>query len=263
MKKQIGLLFTITALLLSMSSCGSWKQVAYFQNHESINNTPTPTPTMVMVRPGDKISIYVKTSDPETGELFNLINLERSYQTGNSKIGYTIDANGNIDFPELGVLHVAGHSRSQIAQMIKSELEKKGQANNAIVTVEFLDLTVSVLGEVRNPGRFLIDKDVISIIDAIGMAGDLTIDGERKNVMVMRSENGKQTIYTINMCDAENVLSSPAYYLQQNDVVYVQPTTKKARTSTVNGNNALSASFWLSVASTAVTVFTFIFAVKK
>lgn len=250
-------------LLFAMTSCGSWKKVAYFQDHESINSTPTQAPTMVMVQPGDKISIFVKTSEEANSYLFNLVDINRNTSAGQSKIGYTIDNEGNIDFPEIGKVHVAGHSRSQIANMIKSELEKKGQANNAVVTVDFLDLNIAVLGEVRNPGRFNIDRDIVTIIDAIGMAGDLTIDGERNNVMVMRNIDGKQTIYTVNLCEAENVISSPAYYLQQNDVVYVQPSTKKARTSTVNGNNALSASFWLSVASTAVTVLTFVFAFSK
>ena len=147
--------------------------------------------------------------------------------------------------------------------MIKTELAQQGQARNAVVTVEFMDLAVSVLGEVARPGRYYIDRDVMTVLDAISMAGDMTIDGQRTNIMVMRQENGIQKVYNINMTSASSLLSSPAYYVQQNDVIYVTPNTKKARLSTVNGNNILSAGFWLSVASTAVTILTFIFAVSR
>lgn len=263
MRKHFALSLAVASMMMAMTSCGSWKQVAYFQDHESIQNTEAPAPTKVMVKPGDKISVFVKTSDAENCDLLNLVNLDRSYSNGQNKIGYLVDDQGYINFPEIGKIHVAGSSRNEIAEIIKNELDQKGQAKNAVITVEFLDLSISVLGEVRNPGRFNIDRDIVTLIDAIGMAGDLTIDGERKNVMVMRNENGKETIYTVNLCNAEEVLKSPAYYLQQHDVVYVQPSTKKARTATVNGNNALSASFWLSVASTTVTVLTFIFAFTR
>lgn len=271
MKKYFRLLLIIAAIMCSMSSCESWKQVSYFQDSDSVNNVSVPLPSQMTVRPGDKIMIVVKCEDNETSDLFNLAYSPR--QIGNSGratssasqglLGYTIDAKGRIDFPTLGKIAVAGKTRSEIAAMIKSELAQQGQAMNAVVTVEFMDLSISVLGEVARPARYSVDRDVVTILDAIGMAGDLTIDGQRKNILVMRQENGVQKVYTLNLCDTRSLLSSPAYYLQQNDIVYVQPNSKKARNSTVNGNNVISASFWLSLASTTVTVLTFIFALSR
>ena len=123
-----------------------------------------------------------------------------------------------------------------------------------VVTVEFMNLTIAVMGEVNKPGRFNIDRDKITLLEALSMAGDLSIYGKREKVLVLREENGKQRVYGINLCSADHLYSSPAYYLQQNDVVYVEPNTTRARQSTVNGNNVISTSFWLSIASLLATV---------
>lgn len=269
--KRITFIIAVIATFLTFSSCESWQKVAYFQDRDSISSFQMPTPQQVVVRPGDKIMIFVKCEDPETSDLFNLAYTGRVIGTGSKGggqtsqgvIGYTIDAKGRIDFPTLGKLPVAGKSRSEIANLIKSELAQQGQAMNAVVTVEFADLTIQVLGEVTRPGRYSLDRDVVTILDAISMAGDLTIDGLRDRIMVMRQEDGVQKIYNVNLNSTKDMLASPAYYLQQNDIVYVEPSQKKARNTTVNGNNVLSASFWLSLASTAVTVLTFIIAISK
>ena len=117
-----------------------------------------------------------------------------------------------------------------------------------------MNLAISVLGEVGKPGRYNIDRDKITLLDAISMAGDLTIYGKRDNVYVMRNEGGKQTSYQVNLLSAQDVYSSPAYYLQQNDVIYVEPNSVRARQSTVNGNNVRSTSFWISLASLLTTI---------
>ena len=117
-----------------------------------------------------------------------------------------------------------------------------------------MNLTISVLGEVGKPGRYNIDRDKITLLEAISMAGDLTIYGKRDNVYVMRNEGGKQTSYQVNLLSAQDVYSSPAYYLQQNDVIYVEPNSVRARQSTVNGNNVRSTSFWISLASLLTTI---------
>ena len=123
-----------------------------------------------------------------------------------------------------------------------------------MVTVEYMNLTVTVLGEVANPGRFSIDKDRLTLLDALSMAGDLTIYGKRDNVSVQREEGGKQVIYKVNINSGKELYASPVYYLQQNDVIYVEPNSVRARQSTVNGNNIRSASFWMSLASLLTTI---------
>jgi len=122
------------------------------------------------------------------------------------------------------------------------------------VTVEFMNLTVSVLGEVANPGRYSIDKDYITLLEALSMAGDMTIFGKRDKVLVLREVEGQQRVYGVDLRSAEQLYNSPVYYLQQDDVVYVEPNSMRARQSTVNGNNVLSATFWMSLVSLITTV---------
>lgn len=160
---------------------------------------------------------------------------------------------GFIDFPALGKIKVSGKTRDQIASYIKNELIAQKQASEIVVTVEFMNLGYRVLGEVTNPGRFAIERDGVTIFDAIASAGDLTITGKRGNVKVLRIENGVQKTYTIDLCSAESILGSPAYYIQQEDVVYVEPNNMRKRQTSINGNNLLSASFWISLASLAAS----------
>lgn len=164
-----------------------------------------------------------------------------------------------------GLKHIFGYSLTMMheeervglkiyALCIKEELISKNLVKDPVVTVEFMNLTVSVLGEVANPGRFNIDKDRLTLLDALSMAGDLTVYGKRENVLVQREENGKKTLYRVNLNSGYDLYASPVYYLQQNDIVYVEPNSVRARQSTVNGNNVRSTSFWLSLASLLTTI---------
>ena len=150
-------------------------------------------------------------------------------------------------------------TREEVAVYIKKELQSHDLIKDPVVTVEFMNLSVNVMGEVNRPGRYNIDKDHLTILDALSQAGDLTIYGKREKVLVLRNENGKQRVYGINLCSADHLYSSPVYYLQQNDVVYVEPNDTKARQSTVNGNNVRSTSFWISLASLLTTIRVLIF----
>ena len=170
-----------------------------------------------------------------------------------------MDSKGDIDFPVLGKLHVQDMTREEVAVYIKKELQSHDLIKDPVVTVEFMNLSVNVMGEVNRPGRYNIDKDHLTILDALSQAGDLTIYGKREKVLVLRNENGKQRVYGINLCSADHLYSSPVYYLQQNDVVYVEPNDTKARQSTVNGNNVRSTSFWISLASLLTTISVLIF----
>lgn len=258
----------LVALAVTVSvaaSCAATKNVAYLQDIPSDGNmVVNVTPSKITVQPKDEISIIVNSQDPELSQLFNLpyagqrIGAQTS-QTGNftqGVCGYFVDSEGCIDFPVLGKLKVAGLSREAVASMIKQNLKDANQLQDAVVTVNFMNLAVSVMGEVMIPGRYYIDRDEITILDALSRAGDLTIYGVREKVMVIRNEGGAQKTYTVDLTSAESLFSSPAFYLRQNDVVYVQPNSKKVGESTVNGNNTRSASFWISLSSLAASIAT-------
>lgn len=261
------LLLSVAGMLL-LDSCSATKEVVYFQDlRPGESEIVLPEQQAVTLQPEDKISIIVNSRDPQLTNLFNLPYVSKqlgstsqSASGSNQGVsGYTVDAEGNIDFPVLGKIHVAGMKREEIAGHIKDELVSKNLVKDPIVTVEFMNLCISVMGEVNSPGRFSIDRDRVTILDALSMAGDLTIYGNRQKVLVMRQEGDVQRVYGIDLTSGEHVYSSPAYYLQQNDVVYVEPNSVKARQSTVNGNNVRSTSFWISLASLLTSVAILIF----
>ena len=269
--KPIYLLLILLAGVAALSSCGSSKQVVYFQDLKP-GETEIKLPEMkaITVRPEDKISIIVNSRDPQLTDLFNLPYVSRqlgqSLRTNGITVSnnqgvsaYTVDTDGEIDFPVLGKMYVAGMKREEIAEYIKNELIKENLVKDPVVTVEFANLCISVLGEVNNPGRFSIDRDKLTVLDALSMAGDLTIYGNRSKVMVLRQEGDVQRVYGLNLTSGNHVYTSPAFYLQQNDVVYVEPNAVKARQSTVNGNNVRSTSFWISLASLLTSIGILIF----
>lgn len=244
-------------------SCSSTKKMLYFQDTKEAAITKTVNHSPIRLQPEDKISILVNSKDIQLTNLFNLPYVtNRLGQTTssinsnntNSVSGYTIDSAGNIDFPVIGELHIAGMTRIEVATFIKNKLMTENLVKDPVVTVEYMNLQISILGEVSKPGRYNILQDKITILEALSMAGDMSIYGKRDNVRVIRNENGKQTTYTINLCSATEVFDSPVYYLQQNDVVYVEPNAMRTRQSTVNGNNVRSASFWMSMVSVLTTV---------
>jgi polysaccharide export outer membrane protein len=248
-------------VVLFGSSC-STKTIAYLQDIDSGTVQKMQSTSNIALQPNDKLSIVVNSKDPELADLFNLpivthrvgYTTTSSLNTSQQVMTYTVDSDGNIDFPVVGKLHIAGMNREQVAAYVKDQLVSKDYVKDAVVTVEYANLGYSVLGEVSKPGRFNIDKDRITILDAISAAGDLTIYGKRENILVQREENGERKFYRVNLNSGENLYSSPVYYLQQNDIIYVEPNTMRARQSNVNGNNVLSASFWVSLASLATTI---------
>ena len=251
----------LLGMVLLLAGCSASRKIAYMQDVRSdVRREVAAIP--VTAQPGDKISIVVNSKNPELADMFNLpIMAHRIGQPMNSNYNYnqqvssyTVDSNGNIDFPILGELHVEGLKREKIASYIKNELVRKSQVKDAVVIVEFLNM-----GEVNRPGRFSIDRDHLTLLDALSMAGDLTIYGKRENVLVIRQENGGETFYRVNLCDARSLHTSPVYFLKQNDMVYVEPNGVRARHSTVNGNNVRSTSFWVSIASLLTTLGVLIF----
>lgn len=226
-------------------SCSAPSQVTYFQDlRPGESEQKVVAATEIKVRPGDKLSIIVNSRDPQLTQLFNLpyvgqqigqgaVTANNTTNSSQGVSGYTVDEEGMIDFPVLGKIEIAGKNREEIAAFIKGELLAKNLVKDPVVTVEYMNLCISVLGEVAQPGRYSIDRDKVTVLDAISMAGDLTIYGKREKVLVLREEEGVQHVYGINLCSAEHLYTSPVYYLRQNDVVYVEPNNVRARQATV------------------------------
>ncbi len=247
-------------VLLAASSCGTPRNIAYFQD---FNNNPDTVVTLqskvITVKPADKLYIGVKSKDPQISQLFNLTGgTSSSYSVSQDAYYYTVDSRGDIDFPVVGKLHVEGMTREQIAEKIKGELVGQSLVKDPTVIVGLSNLHYSVMGEVSRPGQFDMDNEKVTILDAISKAGDLTIQGRRQDVMVLRQEGEHQKIYKVDLCSGKDIFSSPAYYLQQNDVVYVTPNDTKKRSSTLNGNTVQSTGFWMSISSLIITILTFL-----
>ncbi|MDE5878179.1 MAG: polysaccharide export protein [Muribaculaceae bacterium] len=257
-------------IVLALGSCTP-KNIAYFQDLDTVAVTEMAARRAIRIEPEDKLSIVIKSKDPALAELFNLNVVsnrlgQTTPQSGTGSVlrntaaqaeglaAYTVTKDGNIDFPVLGTLHIQGMTREELAGFIKGELMGRNLIKDPVVTVEFLNTGVSVLGEVRNPGRYDTNNDYLTVIDALTLAGDINIQGRRDNVLVMREENGVMNSYRLDMTNAQQLLNSPGYYLKQDDIIYVEPNDYRKRQTTNNGNTTMSASFWVSVASLLTSV---------
>ena len=278
MKKSLRLITRFTGVLLAglmAVSCATPKDITYFQDIQTDTVTELANRKAIVLKPDDRLTIIVSSKDAALADLFNLTysvnrsstsistngtgTTSRSYSSNDNLATYTVSPEGNIDFPVLGKIHVEGMTRSELAGFIKGELIGRDLVKDPVVTVEFVNTGFSVMGEVKTPGRYDMNRDHINVLQALSLAGDLTINGERKNVLLLREENGEIKSYRLNLTDLNQMASSPAFYLQQDDVIYVEPDGMKKRSTTVNGNNVLNASFWMSVASFATTIAVLIF----
>ncbi|MDE6006718.1 MAG: polysaccharide biosynthesis/export family protein [Muribaculaceae bacterium] len=273
MKLSRILLVCAGTALLMLSSCKAPQNIAYFQNEEMI--FPIAQQEQFKLQPGDKLNIIVKAKDPMVSELFNLPTYSQRLGASSSTSSasgatsqvyrgamadgvssYTVTPQGMIDFPVLGMLKVAGMTRAELAGFIKGELVGRDLVKDPTVIVEFLNTGINVLGAVNTPGRYEVNADSYTLLEALAVAGDLQIGGQRENIKVLREEDGSIRVYTIDITDLKKAAGSPAFYLRPNDVVYVEPNDMMKRSSTINGNNALSTSFWISVASLVTTAVT-------
>lgn len=264
---KIKLLVILSAILM-LSSCATVKNIAYFQNKLVDQPEKIDKHAGIVIQPKDMLSIVVSSKNPELVVIFNLPVV--SYQAGSEVVssgyqrlmGYVVDNDGFIDFPVLGPIKVAGLTRWELAELIKGKLLDGGYLNDAVVTVEFMNFKVSVIGEVNSPGTYSVEGDKVTILQAISLARDLTIFGQRENVSVIRERDGERTIYQVNLCDV-SLFKSPAYYLQQNDIVYVQPSDIKARQSTTDDKALRMTSIMVSSGSLLVSVATLIISLVR
>lgn len=249
----------IIIALLFFSSCANKKKFIYFNSASSIQNSDANKNYNPVLKTDDLLSIMVTSPEMDAVKPFNLQtsnyfnNNIGGYATGApTPPGFLIDADGNIDFPVIGKIKLAGLSRTAAVELLKEQL--KAYVNNPGVQIRILNYKVTVLGEVRNPGTFTIPNERITLLEAIGIAGDLNITGVRKNVMVVRDVDGKKTEYRVDLT-AKDLFASPVYYLNQNDVVYVEPNRTKINSSVINPANA---GIIISAVSLIVSVFVLI-----
>ncbi len=231
--------------LLILSSCGSRQDIIYFQDEpltEAISNQNSNFD--LRFKTDDLLTIVVSADDPVVVAPFNL----NVVSTNNSVIDaqgtlkmqtYLIDSNGNIEFPTLGTIKLAGLTRSEANSLLKEKLGVYFKADSPpIVNIRLANFTVTVLGEVKTPGTYTLQDEKISIPEALGLAGDLTIYGKRDNVKLIREVDGQKKFATIDLTSV-NVLNSPNYYLTQNDVIYVEQNNARVRASSYNQNNGI------------------------
>lgn len=236
-----------------LTSCKTPQDITYLQDLSA--NTPIQTQVDGSIRfqPGDKLSIFVHSRDEKLMDLFNLVKGGGTSSASNNTLAYTVDEKGEIDFPVLGAVKVQGLTRIEVAQTIKNRLMTENLCKDPVVTVTFYEMNFSVLGN-AGAGVKAITKDKITLLEAIAMASDLQIDGQRTNVLVMRQEGDQQVPYRVDLTSAESVYKSPAYYIHQNDVIYVEPNNMSKRGSTVMGSSAYTPSFWFGMFSSVVSV---------
>lgn len=248
MKNKIFNLVTLLTFLMFFS-CGNRQEIAYLQTQEDIlttfeNNIPK-------IQPTDQLAIVVSAADPKAAAPFNPLSTITTNATGNGispfHPTYTVDNEGYVGLPMIGKVKVAGLTRSQAADLLQKRISE--YIINPGVIVNFTNFRVSVIGEVTRPGSFIIPTERITILEALGMAGDLTIKGKRDNVTVIREVDGVKQRYNVDLTSSET-LNSPVYYLAQNDVIYVEPNSAQVAASKFTPNYSL----WISMAGVIISV---------
>ena len=243
--------FVVFAVLF-LSSCANKKNVVYLNDIQTYTPMIVQEPKSIKLMPGDKVSIIVHSRDGEIAKAFNLMD-GTGDGAGNHSL-YTVDDKGYIDMPVLGPLRVEGLTRQELESAIKYKLLESRLVKEPVVTVEYKDLGYTVLGEVGGPGRKQITRDNVTLLEAIAEAGDLSILARRDNILVLRTENGKQIPYRVSLLNTDDLYSSPVYYVKQNDVIYVEPNSVKTSSSTANGSIFQTWGFWVSTLSMATTL---------
>ena len=256
---------SIVSIVLMLASCNASKKVAYIQGagEEDMSEYMQSTPLYdAKILPKDLLTITVSATDPEAVKPFNLT--VPSLTTGTSTYSqpslqaYLVDNNGQINFPVIGLITLSGLTKSEAEQKVTGLLSKYLK-EQPVVTVKFVNYKISVIGEVARPNTFTIVNEKVNIFEALAMAGDMTIWGKRENVKIIREDvNGNKRVIVLNLNDP-SVIYSPFYYLQQNDVVYVEPNETKAKNSEIGSATSL----WLSGTSILISIATLLINVLK
>lgn len=254
-------------IVILVTSCGSSKKVAYLENSSSVNLSEAGYLYDAHIMPKDELTIIVNTVTPSAAAPFNLT-IPTTMNASDSRLlvsqhnlqTYLVDNEGNINFPILGTIKVAGLTKSESERMILEKIRPYlSETEKPIVTVRLSGFSISVLGEVLTPGNYIVSKEKINVFEALAKAGDMTIYGVRDHVKLIREDsNGRKNIYTLNLNDA-NIVNSPYYYLQQNDIIYVEPNKAKAQNSDIGNMTTL----WFSATSILVSIATLLASLLK
>ncbi|MDX1760561.1 MAG: polysaccharide biosynthesis/export family protein [Christiangramia sp.] len=251
MKFRIPLL-GLLALLLA-SSCVSGKKITYYQNMEAVEKEASAAKRSLEIMPNDLLTISVAAENLAAVQPFNLPVVgmpsgDPTRATGQQQLQtYLVDSEGNIEFPVLGTVHVAGMTRQELSKKLQEQIAVYVQ--NPIINIRIVNFQVTVLGEVANPGTFSIPDEYLSLNKALGFAGDLTIYGKRENVLIIREGLDGKTYNYVDLTDAD-LLNSPFYYLQQNDVVYIEPNNAQKQGAAYNRNSSV----YISIASVLISL---------
>ena len=266
MNKQLASLTLLCLTLALLSSCGSTKNIPYFKNSDKVDLSQSEYLYDARIMPKDILTITVNTSNPEAAAPFNLT-VPSTYNqqgavnwTSQTLQTYLVDNQGFIDYPVLGRIDVGGLTKSACEKMIRDQIKPYLNENeNPVVTVRMSNYKISVLGEVASPGMFTVSNEKINILEALAQAGDLTIYGVRDRVKLIReNEKGRKEIHIINLNDA-NLINGPYYYLQQNDIVYVEPNKVKSQNSSVGSVTNL----WLSGTGILISLASLMYTILK
>lgn len=262
----IKILLSVTIVTI-MISCSQAKNIAYLQGYDRGEESIIKKDSFeYKIKTKDLLSISVVSSEPEASKRYNLITPQiATIEEPNSYLytqptlqNYLVDESGSINFPSFGMMHVEGLSKQNLIKLLEEKLRPFFSGEMPIITVRILNFSINVLGEVRNPGKFTSTNERMTIFDGLALAGDMTIYGKRNNVKVIReNEHGVKKIYNVNLSD-KSIFSSPVYYLEQNDIVYVEPNKSRANSSMYGEaeNYRISTlTVLISVATMATTIF--------
>lgn len=260
---KVNKIFLPMLLTVLLASCRSTEEIAYVADATRDSAIAVSGQFSKGIQSNDLLSIYVESETPEATLQFNQETNKIATSSSGAVLnpgttggvtGYLVNADGDITFPVLGKIHVAGLTHNELASTIEQRLVSEGHIKDPVVTVKLMNFKVSVLGDVAKPGQLVVDGERLTIFEALSMVGDLTIYGQRYNVTVIREENGMRTIGNLDLSSKE-VFNSPYYYLHQNDVVYVEPNMKKKKTADRDPIVMTYISSGLSVITTLSTVF--------
>lgn len=241
----------LIAVLVMFSSCGSRKNMVYFQPDSTQINTLYEQ-HVPKIQPNDILTIVVTAADPKVTAPFNplstMMSTNLTQQTDLAlRPTYTVNENGNISFPILGEVHLAGMTRTEAIDKLRRDLSE--YIKDPGVNINFNNFRVSVLGEVSRPGSFIMPTERVTVLEALGMAGDLTIRGVRENILLIREVDGQKTMHRLDLTQ-QKTLNSPYYYLVQNDVIYVEPNKAQINNSKLGSNTNVI----ISIAGLLITV---------
>lgn len=269
MKKSLRLI-CLTAVII-LSSCASRKDFLYLQDMDELQEYPMIQKYETIIHRDDRLSITVGSKNPELALPLNMTG-SQSYSVGadgtitsnnnaagasdEKEKGYLVDINGEIDFPIIGKLHVEGMTRQQLTQLIKEKIVEGGYMKDPMVTVNFLNFKFSVLGEVGKVGTYEVSGDHVTLLDALAMAGDLTPYSRLDRIAVIREYGNKRRILYHDI-RSKDIFTSPCYYLQQNDIIYVEPTSMRATEQSQRKMNTWSMLLSFASSITSIVLVTF------